>query len=109
MILVTRHNNLAHFLRVHCGLEWEKWVTHIYPEQIVEMIRGKEVFGVLPYHLAAITKSVTIAQFEIPEEKRGRDLNLREMKESFLGLRTYTVSNVEGDKNEEVFGKEVER
>ena len=48
-ILVTRHEALVEFLQKQ-GLEFDMVVSHAD----AETVKGKDVYGVLPLHLAAL-------------------------------------------------------
>jgi len=91
-VIVTRHPALVDFLR-ELGLVGEdaKVISHASPDDV----RGRDVIGVLPLHLASLAKSVTEVQLDLPPDARGKELSLEEMKKYFRGIKKYVVIEVE--------------
>ena len=90
-VVVTRHPALVAYLTelgvVPAGTEV---VTHATAEQV----RGRQVFGVLPLHLAAEAASVTEVTLRVPAELRGVELTLEQVRQFAGPLTTYKVSRV---------------
>jgi putative CRISPR-associated protein (TIGR02620 family) len=89
-IIVTRHTGLIQWLKSH-GIVGDV-ISHVeFPDQI----RGKDVYGVLPLHLASVCNSVTTVDMPgLPSEKRGVDLTPEEMDSFGAIMHTYIVQEV---------------
>ena len=88
-IIVTRHTGLIQWLKSH-GIVGDV-ISHVeFPDQI----RGKDVVGVLPLHLAAVAASVTTVEMTLPADKRGVDLTPEEMDSFGAIMHTYSVQEV---------------
>ena len=88
-LFVTRHTALAVVLAEDYGIRGEV-VAHVTPDQV----RGREVVGVLPLHLAAEASSVTELQLELPAALRGVELTASQVRTCARGLVTYEVQRV---------------
>jgi putative CRISPR-associated protein (TIGR02620 family) len=89
-LIVTRHQGLVEWLRRN-GVEGEV-VTHVDDP---EMLRGKDVYGMLPYNLGALAKSVTIVSLpSLKLEQRGKDLTPEEMDAAGATLETFSVTRI---------------
>lgn len=92
-IVVTRHPALVDFLV-------EKGV--ITPDQAVETIAtatpdlvcGNHVIGVLPIHLAALCDRFTNLAIFAPEELRGVELSLEQVRQYAQPAETYRVQKL---------------
>ena len=89
-LIVTRHAGAVEWLRRQ-GIEGEV-VAHVGdPEQV----RGRVVYGVLPFYLASIAAEVvTIDMPGLRQDQRGQDLSPEEMDSAGATLRTYVVTSV---------------
>ena len=88
-LVVTRHPALLELL-LERGLikkgDYEL-ITHATPEDI----KGKDVIGVLPMALAALTNTITEVPLMVPQELRGQELSLDQVRK-FAGTPvTYKV------------------
>lgn len=96
-VIVTRHPALVQYLKYDCNLDfapgWE-CVTHVAPEQEIELLSGKVVAGVLPLHLAALCEAVIVPTIIVPPELRGMELTLTDLRNLGVTLETYKVSKV---------------
>ena len=86
-ILITRHEALVEFLQKQ-GLEFDMVVSH------AEIVKGKDVYGVLPLHLAALANTITSVDLNLPAEMRGKELSLEDVERHFVGFATYKVSKI---------------
>lgn len=90
-LIVTRHAALKEFLISKGAADAS---TPVLPHASEEDVRGKEVAGVLPMHLAALTATFTTVELALPLEMRGRELTLDDMKRYCKGLHTYIIWDV---------------
>lgn len=84
-VIVTRHAGLVEFL-ASIGITGE-----VIAHATADSVRGREVIGVLPLHLAALAESVTSVDMELPAELRGVELSAEQVRQHFKGLTTYKV------------------
>jgi putative CRISPR-associated protein (TIGR02620 family) len=84
-VIVTRHAGLVQFLN-EMGITGE-----VIGHATADNVRGKEVIGVLPLHLAALTESITSVDMELPPELRGVELSSEQVRKHFVRLTTYKV------------------
>ena len=86
-VIVTRHAGLLAWLTAH-GVTAPVITGNATPDDV----RGKDVFGVLPLHLAALANSVTeVAMPGLPLEYRGKEYSASQMDEWGAVMRRYTV------------------
>ena len=87
-IIVTRHVALVDYL-IEKGVVPKgcKVLSHASKKEIWD----KDVIGVLPMHLAALTKSITEIPLEIPADLRGKELTLEEVRKYAGPPVTYVV------------------
>lgn len=90
-LIVTRHAAMKSFL-IEKGVADES--TPVLPHASAEDVKGKDVAGVLPIHLAAVTATFTTVELALPLEMRGKELTLADMKRYCRGLRTYIIWDV---------------
>ena len=88
-ILITRHEALVEFLQKQ-GLKFDMVVSHAD----AETVNGKDVYGVLPLHLAALANTITSVDMNLPAEMRGKELSLEDVERYFVGFATYKVSKI---------------
>ena len=67
-VIVTRHSGLVEWLKRR-GIEGEV-VAHADESSV----KGKRVYGVLPYRLAALTDGFVEVSINVPPELRGKEL-----------------------------------
>lgn len=74
-LVVTRHRGLVDWLRARklITADDEVW-THVEDSDVAHL-RGREVWGVLPLHLAAECASVTVVPVSVPYHLRGEELS----------------------------------
>jgi putative CRISPR-associated protein (TIGR02620 family) len=85
-VIVTRHAGMVQWLKNH-GIVGDV-ISHV---ENVEQIAGKNVYGILPLHLAIECNCITTVDMDIPAEKRGMDISPEEMDEYGATMRTYIV------------------
>ena len=90
-IVVTRHPALVDLL-VERGIvpAGTQVVSHVTAEDV----RGQQVVGVLPLHLAAEAASVTEVPLALTPEMRGQELDLATLREIAGEPVTYRVTRV---------------
>lgn len=88
-VLVTRHPALVEYFSNN-GLTFDKVITHASPEDVT----GNDVYGVLPFHLAALANTVTTIDMNLPAEMRGKELSLTDIETYFIGMSTYQVKKI---------------
>jgi len=91
-IIVTRHPALIEYLKKYGYVTNDiEHVTHAN----VDDVKDKHVFGVLPLWLACHCGKLTEIQLRLPNEKRGKELTLKDL-EFFAKtpLKTYTIREV---------------
>ena len=86
--IVTRHVALVDYL-IEEGVVPKgcKVLSHASKKEVI----GQDVIGVLPMHLAALTKSITEIPLEIPADSRGKELTLEEVRKYAKPPVTYVV------------------
>jgi len=90
IVIVSRHQGLVDWLR-RKGIVG-KVVTHATPDDV----RGKDVIGNLPLHLAAMAKSVTVVDMPaLPADWRGQDLSPDQMDQAGATLSRYVIRKVD--------------
>jgi len=90
VVIVSRHQGLVDWLR-RKGIVG-KVVTHATPDDV----RGKDVIGNLPLHLAAMAKSVTVVDMPaLPADWRGQDLSPDQMDQAGATLSRYVIRKVD--------------
>lgn len=77
-IVVTRHAALVQLLRQRGMIDD---TTPILPHADADEVRGQDVIGVLPLHLAALARSVTVIPIDWPRDgPRGVELTIDELQ-----------------------------
>lgn len=98
-VVVTRHSALVAYLEEQGLIQGG---THVISHAKPWDVKGKHVIGVLPLALAALASSITEVPLVLPEEARGRELTLEEIR-SWAGTPcTYKVSVVEESVEESI-------
>ena len=90
-VIVTRHAGLLAYL-VSEGIAPPDApvITHATPEDVT----GKHVIGVLPLNLACFAAKVTEIPITMPEEYRGRELTVDELRQFAGEPRTFHVREI---------------
>lgn len=88
-VLVTRHQALIEYFE-ELGIKFDKVISHATEEDV----RGNDVYGILPLHLASFTNTVTSIDMNIPAEMRGKELSLTNIETYFTGMSTYQVKKI---------------
>lgn len=85
-VIVTRHNGLVEWL-MHHGHTGE-----VIAHATADDVRGKRVYGALPFHLAALAAEVVVVDMPyLRPDQRGKDLTPEEMDEAGAELVGYRV------------------
>lgn len=94
-VVVTRHHALVEYLLEENLLPDGpiKWVEHAEKWEI----SGRVVYGNLPFHLAAEASEVVHIPLNIPQEKRGEELTVEEIREYAGQPVSYRIERVEDD------------
>lgn len=89
MIIITQHKGLVEYLEEK-GFQADRVISHA----TLEDVRGQDVVGVLPYHLAAEASRVTVVTLD-PPPARGEDLSKDEVAARARSIETYVVLSSE--------------
>jgi hypothetical protein len=89
MIIVTRHSALVAYL-AEIGLVTGN--EPVYAQVDGNQVRGQDVIGVLPLHLAALAASVTEVPLNLSLADRGQELSLEHLREIAGVPVTYKVT-----------------
>ncbi len=86
VVIITRHQGQVSWLAQR-GIAGQV-IAHATPDDI----RGKDVIGNLPLHLAALAESITTIDLPgLTPEQRGKDLSPAEMDAAGASLTKYVV------------------
>lgn len=88
-VLVTRHEALVEYFK-ELGIKFDKVISHATEEDV----RGNDVYGVLPLHLASLANTVTTVDMNLPVEMRGKELSLEDIKKYLVDISTYKVEKI---------------
>lgn len=90
-IVITRHPSLVKYLR-EIGIidNTAVIISHATPENV----KDRDVIGVLPLRLIALTARFREVTMEVPQELRGKELTLNELKRCNPQLTEYRVTRV---------------
>jgi len=91
-IVVTRHPALVAYLREEGIITDDAQIMEHVSE---EEVRGWHVVGVLPLHLAAAARMVTVVPLDLPPEARGRELTVEEVRRYAGPPQTFVVRTKE--------------
>jgi len=90
VVIVSRHQGLVDWL-ARRGIVGDV-ITHASPDDV----KGKDVIGNLPLHLAAVAKSVTVVDMpDLPADWRGKDITPDQMDQAGATLSRYVVRKVD--------------
>ena len=90
-LVITRHKALVTYLAEKklidpsCQVE-----AHASPD----LVRGKRVIGVLPHSLSCLTESFTEIPLRLPQELRGKELILEDVRKYAGQPATYKVTKL---------------
>ena len=87
-VLVTRHPGLQEYLKAIGAINED---TTVLCHCTVDQIRGQNVIGVLPLHLAVECASITEYPLNIPFELRGTEISAEDMPKYVGKPVTYKV------------------
>lgn len=91
-IVITRHNALVSYL-IEKGVVDRDVEIHAHATR--ELVTGRNVIGVLPHSLSALTNTFTEVPLALPQELRGVELTVNDIRRYALPIVTYSVSMVE--------------
>lgn len=87
-VVVTRHAALVAYLTeqgiIPAG-------ANVLPRATPDDVKGRHVVGVLPLHLAALAVRVTVVPLNVPDELRGVELSLEQVRRYAGPASTYAV------------------
>ena len=86
VLIVTRHKALIKVLQEDFSITGEV-VDHATPE----IVKDKDVIGILPIYLASYANTITVLELDIPIEKRGQELSVDEVRQYMKEPKTYKV------------------
>lgn len=87
-LVVTRHAGLVEYLKEQ-GITCDIILPHVQDPSILE---GKDVLGILPVNMAAMCNSFTELALDIPQELRGKELDLEQVRQYAIGFFTYKIT-----------------
>lgn len=89
-LVVTRHAALVEYLLQEGVIVEGNYtlVDHATPE----VVKDKDVIGVLPHSLSCLTTSFTEVAMKIPAEMRGMELTLEDMNAYAGDISTYIIN-----------------
>jgi len=88
-VIVTRHNGLVQWLAGH-GI-----TGSVIAQAAPSDVKGKDVVGVLPLHLASMAKSITVVDMPgLRPDQRGTNLTPDEMDQAGATMSKYVVTKV---------------
>lgn len=90
-LIVTRHPGLLEYL-LEIGLadHSTEVVSHASPEAVA----GKNVCGVLPHSLSYLCETFTEVPLDLPQELRGTELTVEQVRQYAKPAVTYRVTRV---------------
>ncbi len=87
-LVITRHQGLVDYL-LEEGLITPQ--TQVVAHATPELVRGKNVLGVLPHSLSCLCKSFTEIPLALPQELRGKELTREDIRKYAGKPATYVV------------------
>jgi len=91
-IVITRHQGLVDYLRQE-GIIDEN--TQIVAHATPELIKDKNVLGVLPHSLSCLCRTFTEIPLNLPQELRGKELSSNDVRKYAGKPVTYVVFKLE--------------
>jgi len=90
-IIITRHQGLVDYL-LEDGIISPQ--TQVVAHATPELVRGKNVLGVLPHSLSCLCKTFTEIPLALPQELRGKELNEEDIRRYAGKPATYVVRKI---------------
>lgn len=90
IVIVSRHPAAIQFVREHLsarGIDADR--VKVIAQASADDVRGMDVYGNLPMHLAAVAWTVWVIEFDVPP--RGLEYTIEDMHKAGARLRSYTV------------------
>lgn len=90
IVIVSRHAAGIEFVKQHLaagGIDTDK--VKVIAQASADDVRGMDVYGNLPLHLAAVAWTVWAIEFDTPP--RGLEYTLDDMRKAGARLQAYTV------------------
>ena len=72
-------------------------LTHSTPvsnQATLDIVKGKDVYGVLPVHMAAAANTFTWANLNVPRHLQNRELSREQSHEFYTEFKTYVVQEI---------------
>lgn len=96
-LVVTRFQSLVVYLKKIGYIEED---TKVLTHAKIDDVKGKHVFGVLPYWLSCHAAKFTEIQLRVPTERKGKELSLEEIEFYSLEPKSYVVKEIAFDEEE---------
>ena len=91
-VVITQHEALLDYLKEIGLIDGnEKVISHASQEDV----KGQDVIGILPLHLAVLANTVTTVPLNIPPDMRNQELSLEDIYELAGDIQTFRVELVE--------------
>lgn len=90
IVIVSRHPAAIQFVKEHLsarGIDADR--VPVLASATDADVRGRDVYGNLPMHLAAVAWTVWVIEFDVPP--RGQEYTIDDMWKAGARLRSYTV------------------
>jgi len=86
ILIVTRHHGLVEFLARYIGSGHE-----VVAHATADKVKGRDVWGVLPLHLAAECGRFTEVPLDLPQDLRGKELTCEQVERYCSKPVTYEI------------------
>lgn len=93
-LVVTRHRALVEYLIEEGYVPKDVEVLNYARE---EDVRDRDVYGILPFYLAALADSLTFVDIRLGKEFKSIDLTLDDVYKCVKGVNIYTVREVDDE------------
>jgi len=90
-IVITRHKGLVDYL-IEEGIISPQ--TNVVAHATPELVRGKNVLGVLPHSLSCLCRTFTEIPLALPQELRGKELTREDVRRYAGKPATYVVKKL---------------
>lgn len=90
-IIVTRHSAVEKYIR---GNNLVPKDTKCYPTVTKEFVKGKHVYGIVPFSIAAEAELFTEVKITIRKGVKSKELSLEELQGCVKEVQTYVVKKV---------------
>lgn len=91
-IIVTRHLALVQYLIEESIVDKDNY--KLMPHATEDDVTDNHAFGVLPHSLSCLTASYTEVPLTIPQELRGKELTIEQIREYATEPKTYFVKHL---------------